>query len=333
MNVKNCPSTLTEGVTGYSPAALRHLFNGKKVSHVLSFPQPEKDEEALEQANKNVNGVSISGAQQKLFLVLDGKELRLREEGERSQYILKPIPTRLTAANQVPANEHLTMQLAKQIFNINTAENALIFFPDGEPAYITKRFDILEDGTHLSMEDFASIMGKTEVSAGENYKYESNYEEMFRVLKEISGAYRIESVKLFQLILFNYLFSNGDAHLKNYSLIETPNHDYILSPAYDLLNTRLHIADTAIALKQGLFSDDFKLPDYNEIHGVGYEEFVELGKRAAIPDPIIERELANITSSIDEVKALAKRSFINNATLYNYLNLYDDRRHRLTKPK
>lgn len=332
MNVKNCPSTLTEGVNGYTPAALRHLFNGKKVSHVLSFAQPEKDEEALEQANKNVNGVSISGAQQKLFLILDGKELRLREEGEHSQYILKPIPTRLTAANQVPANEHLTMQLAKQIFNINTAENALIFFPDGEPAYITKRFDILEDGTHLSMEDFASIMGKTEVSAGENYKYESNYQEMFRVLKDVSGAYRIESVKLFRLILFNYLFSNGDAHLKNYSLLETPDHDHILSPAYDLMNTRLHIVDTAIALKQGLFSDDFKLPDYNEIHGVGYEEFVELGKRAGIPDAIIENELANITSSVDQVKTLAKRSFLNDATLHNYLNLYTDRKNRLKKP-
>lgn len=332
MNPSICPSTLTEGAYGYSPAALRRLFNGKKVSHILPFRQPEKDEQALEQANKNVVGVSISGAQQKLFLVLDGKELRLREEGEHSQYILKPIPTRLTLANQVPANEHLTMQIAKQIFKINTAENALIFFQDGEPAYLTKRFDILEDGSHLSMEDFASIMGKTEVNAGEHYKYESSYEEMFRVLKDVSGAYRIESVKLFRLILFNYLFSNGDAHLKNYSLIETPEHDYILSPAYDLMNTRLHIADAAIALKQGLFADDFKLPNYNEIWGVGYGEFIELGKRANIPEQIIERELATITSSIDAVKTLAKRSFLNDATLFNYLNLYDDRRHRLMKP-
>jgi serine/threonine-protein kinase HipA len=42
----------------------------------------------------------------------------------------------------MPANEHLTMQIARQVFGIETAENALIFFQNGEQAYITKRFEI-----------------------------------------------------------------------------------------------------------------------------------------------------------------------------------------------
>jgi serine/threonine-protein kinase HipA len=49
----------------------------------------------------------------------------------------------------MPANEHLTMQIARQVYGIETAENALIFFKDGAPAYITKRFDVKEDGNYL----------------------------------------------------------------------------------------------------------------------------------------------------------------------------------------
>ena len=38
-----------------------------------------------------------------------------------------------------------TMQIAKQVYNINTAENAIFF--NGIPAYITKRFDVRDDNT------------------------------------------------------------------------------------------------------------------------------------------------------------------------------------------
>ncbi|OYZ33517.1 MAG: hypothetical protein B7X86_01180 [Sphingobacteriales bacterium 17-39-43] len=39
------------------------------------------------------------------------------------------------------------MQIARQVYGLKTAENALIFFQDGTPAYLTKRFDVKEDGT------------------------------------------------------------------------------------------------------------------------------------------------------------------------------------------
>jgi serine/threonine-protein kinase HipA len=43
----------------------------------------------------------------------------------------------------MPANEHLTMQIARQVYGIETAENALIFFKNGAQAYITRRFDVI----------------------------------------------------------------------------------------------------------------------------------------------------------------------------------------------
>ncbi|MFT4737891.1 MAG: serine/threonine-protein kinase HipA [Cyclobacteriaceae bacterium] len=47
----------------------------------------------------------------------------------------------------MPANEHLSKQIASQIFKIETAENALIFYINSHPAYITKRFDVKDDST------------------------------------------------------------------------------------------------------------------------------------------------------------------------------------------
>lgn len=52
------------------------------------------------------------------------------------------------------------MQIAWQIFKIETAENGLVFFKNGIPAYLTKRFDVKKDKSKLSVEDFASLMKK-----------------------------------------------------------------------------------------------------------------------------------------------------------------------------
>lgn len=47
----------------------------------------------------------------------------------------------MKALKYCPANEHLTMQLAAQVYGIETAANTVCFFKDGEMAYLTKRFD------------------------------------------------------------------------------------------------------------------------------------------------------------------------------------------------
>lgn len=41
MNIDRCPSTLVPGFTSYSPAGLRKLFDGKKVSPILPYDAPD----------------------------------------------------------------------------------------------------------------------------------------------------------------------------------------------------------------------------------------------------------------------------------------------------
>ena len=327
--IKYCPGTLAFGFDTYSKTCLKRVFNGKKVSHVLPYNSSKLSEEDAEKFIENRKRISISGVQEKLSLILDKNKLRLTVEGEQGTYILKPIPRDLKKVDQVPANEHLTMQIARQVFGIATAENALIFFSNGEPAYITKRFDVKENGTKRGKEDFASLAGKTTENAGPDFKYTYSYEDLAGLVVKYVPAHIIELEKLFKLIIFNYLFSNGDAHLKNFSVLETDSEDYALSPAYDLVNTRIHVDDTDFALDGGLFKDNFESAEMKKNGHAGLEDFHEFARRLGISAKRRDKLLEPFLVRQSEVEVLIQRSFLNSQTKRAYLLHYQTRRNQL----
>lgn len=332
--IKYCPGTLAEGFDTYSKTCLKKVFYSKRVNHILPYYPSQVNAEDAEKFMENRKRISISGVQEKMFLLLDKNKLRLTEEGEQGDYILKPIPRDLKKTDQVPANEHLTMQIAQQVYGIETAGNALIFFKNGELAYITKRFDFKDsrDGYRgkWGKEDFATLAGKTVENTGFDFKYEYSYEELGEVLKKYIPAYRIEIEKLFSLFVFNYLFSNGDAHLKKFSILEVPSGDYLLSPAYDLINTRIHIDDTDFALGKELFKDGFRSPAYKKTGHAGQEDFQELAHRMEIKEKRIEKLIEPFCKKQVFVEELVKRSFLDTATKRAYILHYNTRRKQLT---
>jgi len=257
-------------------------------------------------------------------VLLEKNKLRLINEGERGSYILKPIPNTGKKPDQLPANEHVTMQIARQAYGIETAENALIFFSNGAPAYITKRFDVNSDGSKLAQDDFASLAGRTPQTHGEHYKYEGSYLELFQLLEKFVPAYKIEAPKLLKLLMFNYLFSNGDAHFKNFSLLETPLGDYRLSPAYDLLNSRIHINDNDFAL------DDALLPK-NLAQGKLRHQFGALAHQAGIAEKVFVDLLKLMLSQTEAVERLTFASFMDNHTKRHYFQSYQARLRQLQK--
>jgi serine/threonine-protein kinase HipA len=322
--IKNCPGTLAEGHTSYSRACLSKVFKGRKVSHILPYDSPASNSETDELFNNNRRQMSISGVQEKFSVLLDKNKLRLINEGEQGEYILKPIPNVGKKPECMPANEHLTMQIAKQFYGIEVAENALIFFKNGSPAYITKRFDLKEDGSKLAQEDFASLSGRTPQTHGEHYKYSGNYLDLFGIIKKFVPAYQIEASKLMKLLIFNYLFSNGDAHYKNFSLIETSMGDFKLSPAYDLLNSRIHVEDKDFALDDGL------LPK-NLAHGKISTQFKILSEKAGISERIYNDILNIMLNKTELVNKLTFSSFLDEKTQKNYFQSYLTRLNKLSK--
>lgn len=322
--IKYCPGTLAEGFNTYSRTCLNKVFQGKKVHHVLPYNSPASSPETDELFEDNRKRISISGVQEKFSVLLEKNKLRLINEGERGTYILKPIPSVGKKLNQMPANEHLTMQIASQVYGIETAKNALIFFNNGVPAYITKRFDVKEDGSKLAQDDFASLAGRTPQTHGEHYKYLGNYLALFQLMQTYVPAYKLEAPKLFKILVFNYLFSNGDAHFKNFSLLETQMGDYRLSPAYDLLNSRIHIEDNDFALEDGL------LPK-NLGQGKIRHQFAILAEQAGLIEKIFNDIISTMLAHSELVEKMVFSSFLNEGTKRTYWQSYQGQLKRLMK--
>src|SRR5450432_888952 len=321
-----CKGCYRPDIESYCPSCRKLLFDGARVSAKLEYDAP-KDENLLLYQEKTKR-LSISGVQLKYTLLLEGKKLILTDS--RGHYILKPIPPAgtLQKREQAPENEHLTMHIAAKVFKIQTAANAIIYFRDGSPAYLTRRFDIQPDGKRYLQEDMAQISGRSRQTTGENFKYEGTYEEIGHLIKQHVAAAIPALENYFRLVLFNYLFSNGDAHLKNFSLYRTDMGDYSLTPAYDLMCTALHMpneSNTAL----DLFTGDHESKFYSSYGFYGHADFRKFAEKMGILNLRTERILTQMLSSKDEVISLIQNSFLNEESKIIYTNAYLDKLSRM----
>lgn len=302
--MNGCPGCLRPGKDIFCIPCRTRLFDGQRVSHVLTFSRPAFNQARLVGASQRL---SISGIQPKISLVLRDRLLEMTESG--GQLILKPAPHGpFQHLAMVPINEHLTMQIARQVFDFAVAANGLVEFADGEKAYLVRRFDVQADGFHCLQEDFAQIANRSEETHGDNYKYDLSYEDIGLLIRKHVASFPIELERFFRLVVFNYLIRNGDAHLKNFSLIRNDEYgDYTLTPAYDLLNTRLHIPDeprTALPL----FKDDFETPSFQANAFYAYDDFRELAKRLGLHEGRFKRFMKVAIGKKKEIASLIDRS-------------------------
>ena len=121
--------------------------------------------------------------------------------------------------------------------------SGLVALSDGSLAFISKRFDRLPDGRKLRQEDFCQLAEQSPKD-----KYEASAELCVRLLRKYASEPLIEILKLYRLLLFAWWTGNGDMHLKNLSLFTDTQGIMRLTPAYDLVSTRLVIPDDPLAL-------------------------------------------------------------------------------------
>ncbi len=111
---------------------------------------------------------------------------------------------------------------------------------------------------------------------------------------------------------------------KNFSLLETPLGDYRLSPAYDLLNSRLHINDRDFALDDGL------LPK-NMAQGKLSPQFSVLAREAGIAEKVFNEMMELMVSQSDAVERFTFSSFLEETTKWHYWQSYQGRLKQLQK--
>ena len=324
----SCPGCYKKGDERFCPVCRKKLFDGEKLPVHLVFDTPKG--ENLSHFQEKTKRLSISGVQLKYSLRLEDGTLQLTDRN--GGYLLKPVPpaAQLAMVDQAPENEHLTMQIAEQVFNIRTAANALMRFQDGAPAYVTRRFDV-QAGTDVryQQEDFAQLSGRTKKSYGENFKYDGSYEEIGLLIKKYVAAYLPALEEFFTQVFFNYLFSNGDEHMKNFSLTRTPFGDYRLTPAYDLMCTVLHTegeSDTALDLYKGDTEDAF----YQSQGYYGRTHFEELARRIGLLPRRAMAIIDRLLQQEEKIRGMVEQSFLSRKAKEKYLFYYRDKVKRFT---
>jgi len=305
-----CFGCLKNDVEGFCSSCEKRLFDRSKINPQLNFNW----EDISKVIDGYPAGFSISGVQTKGFIgkATGAKLSPSLADSENSIFIIKPLLSRFDLSLDSPANEHVTMQMAKQLYGIRTAECCFMRFANGTPAYVTRRFDYNKDEEKLNQEDFASVLQAKKDNDGK-YKYlAKSYEDFGNVLSPLN------KIEFIRILIFNFLTGNGDAHLKNFSLLETSDGDMQLSPSYDLMNTKIHVNDSPIALNLFTELERTNLPR-GQTYTYAIKDFIELGKRFGLRDKLLEKIAKEFEGTEDKMKEMINKSFLSDKARKKYL--------------
>jgi serine/threonine-protein kinase HipA len=197
---------------------------------------------------------SLGGSQLKFSMIERGGRFTLADGND--EWIVKPAhPTH----PNVPANEYTMMRLAAAA-GIQTPEVRLVKLDDIELgglvglsipqwetwAYAVKRYDRTAEG-RVHVEDFAQVFN---VYADQEYKA-TNYDTIGRLMFDIFPNRFEQLTEFIRRLVVNILIANGDAHIKNWSVIYRDKVTPQLSPAYDLVSTIQYVQNDSLALNLG----------------------------------------------------------------------------------
>ncbi len=246
----------------------------KKLFGVSYIPKIDiaLDEIAIK-AQEMADKLSISGVQAKLSMKLDKKSKKLITAATGGEYILKP---QITTYKEIPENENLCMTIADQI-KIDVPAHTLLMLKDGSYAYLVKRFD-RRDGNKINQEDFCQVLEKTKKE-----KYNGSIEQIADKLKEKSEIPNLDIQYLYERTLLSFIIGNGDAHLKNYSINYTTLDNIRLSPAYDIVSSRLVIPNE---------KEEFALSINGKKNKLKIEDFIAFANKLNIPQKITDNILS-----------------------------------------
>lgn len=230
----------SEFMSGYEKLSMEEV-------KALAAEGVSKSTELVTQAH-----LSLTGASGKVGLYYDDDtDSWYMPHGDApSTHIVKQSHVRLSG---IVTNEQLSLQAASEL-GIEIPESSIINIGDGrddEILFATKRYDRIinceskmVDGLRcpfrLHQEDFAQAMGIP--AQGKYEKGEKGYlGEMFRIIRSSCADPITDQLKLWDILVYDFLVGNTDNHIKNLSLIYSADLRSIrLAPAYDIVSTAIY---------------------------------------------------------------------------------------------
>jgi serine/threonine-protein kinase HipA len=317
-----CYQPLEDEAGDFHQGCVKKFF-GTTQAPTLPYAWDQLEELAREIIRRSV---SVPGVQAKLSLHLFDeaaqrvliagrkKDPRLTLVGLWGSFILKP-PVALWPG--MPEIEDCTMHLA-ELFRIPAVPHSLIHLASGESAYITRRIDRDQKTNRpIHMEDFCQLSGKMT-----EQKYRGSLEGCAKIIKLWSSNALLDLVTFFDLALFSFLTGNSDMHLKNFSLIHAPADMISLSPAYDLLSTRLLISEKEE-------SEEFALTMNGKKRRFTQNDFLQFGTGCGLSPKQMENSFKRFAKSLDAGFSFIKGSCIPEGLKQTYRSLVEERAGRL----
>lgn len=223
---------------------------------------------------------SLAGVAMKFSMLLRHDRLTIPGHGEGGDWIVK-LPD--SQFRDVPLNEFAMMSLARAV-GINVPEIMLVprervdhrlpasVWPEHEEfAYAIRRFDRDEHRGRVHIEDLAQVR-----NVYPEQKYKGNFETVANLIYR--GRDKESLLEFIRRLTFSVLISNGDYHLKNWSLIYSNGRVPALAPAYDLVSTAHYFAGQRIE-DLGL-----KFGGSKDFHRVSLRTFRRLQDRLGVRD-------------------------------------------------
>ena len=246
-----------------------------------AWPQDAHDDtDADDDQHEEALRFSLAGVQIKFSAIHEARGgLTIPARGVGGSWIVK-LPSRHFAG--VPENEYAMMTLARLIgmdvpalhlVDVGTIRN----LPEGigkleGQALAIQRFDRLEDGSAVHIEDFAQVFG-----VYPRDKYQKASARNIATVIGIEGG-DDDIAEFIRRLTFNTLIGNADMHLKNWSLIYPDRRRAALAPAYDFVSTIPYIPDGKAALS---FSRTKRFAEFSE------DELSHLAAKAMLPEKLV----------------------------------------------
>lgn len=204
--------------------------------------------------NPVMNQFSLSGVLMKYSLFQVGNEFHISKSNNIGTWIIKVPSNRFL---EVPLNEYSSMKLAEaagiyipeiklvKLENIKGIPD--IKMPEEEYAFAIKRFD-RRAGERIHAEDFAQVF---DLYPADKYRH-TNYDTIAKTIFHTFPDPIPHIQEFIARLVVNIMIGNGDAHIKNWSILYEDRVNPTISPAYDILFTRAYIKDEdSIALNLG----------------------------------------------------------------------------------
>ena len=289
-----CYRELEEGQVDFHPNCARKFF-GSQTAPILPYTRDNMSELARQVIRTSA---SVTGVQAKMSLDVDrgGKNepSKFTIVGLWGKYIFKPQSAKYPC---LPELEDLTMKMA-EVAHIRTARHTLIRLADGELGYLTLRMDRGQHGEKISMLDMCQLTNRLT-----EHKYYGTYLQLAETIKKYSSTPMLDVQRFWEVVLFSWITGNSDMHCKNFSLLDSGNGEYVLSPAYDLLAVLLaNPQDTEeMAMTFSVGGDK---------NGFDRNTFMTAFIRSGIPSTVANKIIERMKSFLPKWEVLIDQSFL-----------------------